>query len=213
MAVTVAITGESRSFPAGVPPLAGNGAVLTGAIGHDALVAAAAAGGDFVAIELGEECLAHHIGLEADSRMARVVGFARFRLGTAEPGPLIELVAVEWSDDRAVAAARAAFEGAGFVVARCADRPGRIVNRLIRPYFNAVLRRLDEGLATAADMDTTLRLGLGYPEGPNALLERTGLAEHCRVSAALHHALGDADFAPARRARIAADRADDRSPA
>ena len=31
------------------------------------------------------------------------------------------------------------------------------------------LRRLDEGLASAEDMDATLRLGLGYPEGPISL--------------------------------------------
>jgi 3-hydroxybutyryl-CoA dehydrogenase len=81
------------------------------------------------------------------------------------------------------------------------------VDRLIRPYLNAALRRLDEGLATADDMDATLKLGLGYPEGPIALLERTGLAAHFDVSQALYEALGDAAYAPARRARVAKLRA------
>ena len=67
--------------------------------------------------------------------------------------------------------------------------------------------QLDEGLATADDMDTTLKLGLGYPEGPIALLERTGLAAHFDVSQALHESLGDAAYAPARRARVAKLRA------
>jgi 3-hydroxybutyryl-CoA dehydrogenase len=55
-------------------------------------------------------------------------------------------------------------------------------------------------------MDTTLKLGLGYPEGPVALLERTGLAAHFDVTQALYEALGDAAYAPARRARVAKQR-------
>jgi 3-hydroxybutyryl-CoA dehydrogenase len=93
------------------------------------------------------------------------------------------------------------------VVAVCNDFPGRIVDRLIRPYFNAALRRLDEKLATADDLDKTLRLGLGYPEGPIALLERTGLVHHHDVTAALHRALGQEPYAPARRAQVAQQRA------
>ncbi len=204
MPVNAILAGASRSFPAGVPVLAGSGTILAGAVTGDAIDAAVQSGGDFVAVELGNECLGHHVGLDGDPAFARVVGFARFRLGTADPTNLIELVSTEWTDKAALAAAKAAFEAGGFVVACCADRPGRIVNRLIRPYLNAVLRRLDDGLATAADMDKTLMMGLGYPEGPNALLERTGLADHCQVSAALEQALGDPDYAPARRAQIAA---------
>ena len=76
----------------------------------------------------------------------------------------------------------------------------------MRPYYNAALRRLDEGLASASDMDATLRLGLGYPEGPIALLTRTGLAHHYDVTQALYVALGSEAYAPARRAQIAKQR-------
>ena len=202
--VRVVFSGESRSFPDGVVALEGSGVVLAGS-GAAAGLAGLPGGTDaeFVAVELGEECLGQHIGLDPDTRFLNVVGFARFRLGDDPPGPLVELVAMPWTQPAAIAAARAAFEQGGFKVASCADTPGRIVNRLIRPYLNAVLRRLDEGLASAEDMDTTLRLGLGYPEGPNALLARTGLHHHFDVSQALYEALGDADFAPARRARVA----------
>jgi 3-hydroxybutyryl-CoA dehydrogenase len=92
-------------------------------------------------------------------------------------------------------------------VAVCEDFPGRIVNRLLRPYFNAALRRLDEKLATADDLDRTLCMGLGYPEGPIALLDRTGLAEHFDVTQALYEALGQEPYAPARAARVARERA------
>ena len=88
-------------------------------------------------------------------------------------------------------------------MAVCGDFPGRIIDRLIRPYLNAALRRLDERLASAADMDKTLCLGLGYPEGPISLLERTGLAEHHDVTLDLYRALGQEPYAPARRAQVA----------
>ena len=132
-----------------------------------------------------------------------VVGFARFRLGKADPSPLVELVRQPNTQAAALAAARAAFEAAGLKVAVCNDFPGRIVDRLIRPYLNSALRRLDEKLASADDLDKTLCLGLGYPEGPISLLERTGLAEHHDVTAALHRALGQEPYAPARRAQVA----------
>jgi len=107
------------------------------------------------------------------------------------------------SCDAAIAAAKAVFEGAGLQVALCGDFAGRIIDRLVRPYYNAVLTRLDEGLATADDLDTTLKLGLGYPEGPISLLERTGLEYHCEATQDLFEAYGDAAYAPARRARVA----------
>ena len=73
---------------------------------------------------------------------------------------------------------------------RCAATfPGASSTGWSGPTYNAALRRLDEGLATADDMDTTLKLGLGYPEGPIALLERTGLAAHFDVTQALYEAL------------------------
>lgn len=208
MTIRFLSAGESRSFPDGAPAASGDGIIVAGAGAGTALAALGdTAGAAFVAVELGSECLAEHVGLDEDAAYARTVGFARFRMGDAPPGKLIELVRQPWTDPAAIDAARAAFESAGFVVALCNDTPGRIVNRLIRPYLNAVLRRYDEGLATRADMDMTLRLGLGYPEGPLELLDRTGLADHFDVSQALCEALGDPDFAPARRARVAKARA------
>lgn len=213
-------SGESRSFPSASGPLVepfppahplieqadpeGAARVF---IGQDAGSAFAAAGElgacPFVAIELGQECLGVHTGEAKGREGSNVVGFARFRLGRADPTPLVELVRQPQTRDSAITAARAAFEAAGLKVAVCGDFPGRIVDRLIRPYLNAALRRLDEKLASAEDLDKTLCLGLGYPEGPISLLERTGLAEHHDVTLALYRALGQEAYAPARRAQVA----------
>ena len=156
-----------------------------------------------VLIELGTECVGVHTGESRGEEGSNVLGFARFRLGDNEATNLVELVRQPRTSEAALAAAKAIFETAGLQVAVCGDFAGRIIDRLVRPYYNAALRRLDEGLATADDLDTTLKLGLGYPEGPTALLEKSGLAHHCDVTQALFEATGDAGFAPARRARVA----------
>lgn len=161
-----------------------------------------------ILIELGTESLAVHTGESRAEEGSNVLGFARFRLGSAPPTALVEVVRQPRSADTAVAAAKEIFENAGLEVAVCGDFDGRIVDRLVRPYYNAALKRLDESLATADDLDKTLMLGLGYPEGPISLLERTGLAHHCDVTQALFDAIGDAAYAPARRARVARRRAD-----
>jgi 3-hydroxybutyryl-CoA dehydrogenase len=215
MSYQISRSGESRSFP-------GNHAFVENASESAAAHVYLGCGGGrqfvrerkavvasrFVAIELGDECLGAYLddsgAPAAGGTVAmNVFGFARFRLGRAEPTALVELVTPREYDNDALAAAKSAFEAAGLVVAVCGDFPGRIVNRLVRPYYNAVLRRLDERLASAADLDTTLRLGLGYPVGPVELLQRTGLDEHFLVTQALYEALGDQAYAPARLARNA----------
>ena len=202
--------GESRSFP--------DAHALTDASVPDAAVlilAGAQAGAHIpadlspyavVLVELGTECLGVHTGEARGEEGSVVLGFARFRLGETAPSGLVELVRQPATPDVAVEAARAVLEGAGLQVSVCGDFAGRIVDRLVRPYWNAALRRLDVGLATAPDMDTTLRLGLGYPEGPIELLERTGLAAHHDVTQALFEQYGESAYAPARRARVAKQR-------
>lgn len=204
--------GESRSFSGDHPLLAGAGsdgeivviigagagAVLREIEDHERRVA--------ILVELGHECLGVHTGEAGGEEGSNVLGFSRFRLGDATPSNLVELVRQPRTADAALAAAKAVLEAAGLQVAVCADFAGRIIDRLVRPYYNAALRRLDEGLATAADLDTTLKLGLGYPEGPIELMERTGLHHHHDATQALLDAYGDPAYAPARRARVAKQR-------
>ncbi|MFF7710766.1 3-hydroxyacyl-CoA dehydrogenase family protein [Pseudomonas sp. NPDC007930] len=161
-----------------------------------------------ILIELGDECLGVHTGEQRGEEGSQVLGFARFRLGHGAPSDLVEIVRQPATPAAAIAQARGLFEAHGLLTAVCADFPGRIVNRLVRPYYNAALAKLDAGLASAADLDLTLKLGLGYPEGPIELLERTGLAEHCDTTEALYQALAEPAYAPARRARVARQRRD-----
>ncbi|MDW3682745.1 3-hydroxyacyl-CoA dehydrogenase family protein [Cupriavidus sp. CV2] len=214
MTYEIVNTGNSRSFPDAHPFLAqaadsGLGRVFLGIGAGEAYARTSPdEAASFIAIELGTECLGVHTGEHGGTEGSNVVGFARFRLGDAAPSNLVELVKQPNTLDSAIEAAKSAFTSAGLTVAVCNDFPGRIIDRLVRPYYNAALRRLDEKLATAADLDKTLCLGLGYPEGPISLLERTGLAHHYAVTSALYEALGQEAYAPARRARVAAERAE-----
>ncbi len=202
MRYTLLQQGKSRSFPTDDPFLHGNRdegevAIYLGA--PHVLDESKAA----ILVELGTECLGVHTGEAEGEEGSNVLGFERYRNGNDPPSPLIELVRQPNTPESAVAAARAVFEGAGLTVAVCADHAGRIIDRLVRPKYNDALRLLDEGLASAADMDLTCRLGLGYRDGPIERVARGGLAYHHDVCAALFEITGTAAYAPARRAIVA----------
>ena len=213
MAYELIDTGGSRSFPEGHELLVrasgkGDAILIVGAGAAQALPKLPAAERyTAILIELGHEPLGVHTGESRGDEGSNVLGFARFRLGSADATALVELVRQPRTSEAAIAEATKIFESAGLQVAVCGDFAGRIVDRLVRPYYNAALRRLDEGLASADDLDKTLRLGLGYPEGPISLLERTGLEHHYDVTQQLFETYGDPAYAPARRARVAKQRA------
>lgn len=198
--------GESRSFPVGdafLSKAADTGEVLVclgGAYQADASKQA-------VLVELDTECLGHHTGEDSGREGTNAVGFARYRNGSDAPSNLIEIVRQPATEPAAIEAARAVFEAAGFDTVVCLDRPGRIVDRLVRPKYNDALRFLDDGLASARDMDKTCCLGLGYPLGPIERVTQGGLADHYRVSGALARMTGLVGYIPARAAVVAADRA------
>ena len=207
---TILKNGPSRSFPKGDAFLAGASdeadivIVLGGAAGRSVEDSSKTA----VLVELDTECLGVHTGEAAGREGSNVLGFARYRNGNDAPTNLIELVRQPASDLAAIAAATLLFEAKGFEVVVCADQPGRIIDRLARPKYNAALRFLDEGLASAEAMDMTCRMGLGYPDGPIERVERGDLARHHDVSKAIFEMTGHLSYMPARRAVVAQARED-----
>lgn len=75
------------------------------------------------------------------------------------------------------------------------DRPGFLVNWLLLPYLNDVMRAYDEELASAEDIDTAMRLGLGYKQGPLELLDLIGLDVHLHATTNAYAATLDSRFA------------------
>ena len=159
-----------------------------------------------VLLELRTECLGAHISEDFGREGSNILGFNRFRLGDAPASTLIEMVFQPATTERAKSAAGALFGAAGFTTVFCRDSPGRIVDRLIRPYFNQALTALDEQLADAEQLDRALVLGLGYRRGPVALLAESGLHDHFLVSKSIYAATGDRAYLPARRARTGIQR-------
>ena len=57
----------------------------------------------------------------------------------------------------------------------CKDTPGFVVNRLLVPYMLDAVRLLEEGVASAEDIDTAMKLGCGMPMGPLELQDFAGV--------------------------------------
>jgi 3-hydroxybutyryl-CoA dehydrogenase len=89
--------------------------------------------------------------------------------------PLVELVRGSATSDTALATGREWIERLGKTAVLVADTPGFIVNRLLIPYLNEAAQALQEGIASAEDIDTAMRLGAGHPMGPLALADMIGL--------------------------------------
>ena len=204
MRYSVRQKGESRSFPTDDPFLKNASSDETDVVIYLGATPDFSLSKKAVLIELGTECLIECID-ETNPTCVNAVGFCRYRNGADPPSQLIEIVRLPSTQKDAVEAAKSVFEAAGFIVVVCDDQPGRIIDRLLRPKYNAALRFLDEGLATAEDIDTTCRLGLGYPSGPIERVVRGGLAYHYDVTQTLFETFGTAAFAPPRRA-VAAKR-------
>jgi 3-hydroxybutyryl-CoA dehydrogenase len=77
------------------------------------------------------------------------------------------------------------------------DRPGFVVNRILIPLLNEACFALEEGLATAEDIDTGVKLGLNHPMGPLTLADFVGLDTLLYIAEVLHRELGDDKYRPA----------------
>lgn len=76
------------------------------------------------------------------------------------------------------------------------DTPGFIVNRLFLPQMREAVKLLEEGVASAEDIDTAMRLGLNHPMGPFTLMDFTGLDIHYYVLDYFRREMGDAYTPP-----------------
>ncbi len=123
------------------------------------------------------------------SRPGRVVGLHFFN-----PAPAMALVEVVAADataaetvDRAVAFCR----GLGKTPVVCADSPGFIVNRVIRPFTLEALRFVDAGEAAIEDVDEAMEAA-GYPMGPFRLMDLVGIDVNLAVARSLYAAFDEA---------------------
>ena len=116
------------------------------------------------------------------------------------PPPVMQLVEIIRGLQTAEATYRTAIDLAkrfGKTTVTAKDRPGFVVNRILIPLLNEACFALEEGLASAEDIDTGVRLGLNHPMGPLTLADFIGLDTCLSIAEVLHRELGDDKYRPA----------------
>ena len=111
--------------------------------------------------------------MTATQRTDRFLGLHFFN-----PVPLMQLVEVVrtiTTDPKVYDEVFAFAKSLGKVPVRTSDKTGFIVNRLLVPYLLDAIRAYEEGVGSIEDIDTSMKLGCGYPMGPFTLLDFVGL--------------------------------------
>ncbi|MCP4354525.1 MAG: 3-hydroxybutyryl-CoA dehydrogenase [Proteobacteria bacterium] len=85
----------------------------------------------------------------------------------------------------------------GKITAISEDMPGFTLNRILIPMLNEACYVLENGIADATSIDTSLKLGAGHPMGPLALADFIGLDTCLAIMEVLHAELGDTKYRPA----------------
>lgn len=139
-------------------------------------------------------------------REDRVVGM-HFCL-PAELMKLIEMSRGINTSDAVFDAAWAFTLAAGQKPVETQDKPGFILNALLVPFNNDVIRAIEAGVASPADIDKAIKVGLGYKMGPCELLDLIGLDTQIRLCEAFYPVTLDprASAPPLLRRMVAAGR-------
>lgn len=85
-------------------------------------------------------------------------------------------------------------EAVGKTVVLVKDGPGFVVNRVLIPMINEAISILADGLATAEDIDTAMKLGANHPMGPLALADLIGNDVCLEIMDVLYHETGDTKY-------------------
>ena len=134
--------------------------------------------------------------LAAATRLAdRVIGMHFFN-----PVPvmqLVELIRGLQTSDATYAAVEAVARKIGKTPVKVRNSPGFVVNRLLCPMINEAVFVLGEGLASAEEIDSAMKLGTNQPIGPLALCDLIGLDVELAVMNVLFEGFKDPKYRPA----------------
>ena len=117
----------------------------------------------------------------ATGRPGRMVGLHFFN-----PVPVmkvVEVVRTIATDDEAFDRAFAFARSLGKEPIACRDSSGFVVNLLLVPYLMDAVRALEQGVASATDIDRGMQLGAGHPMGPLTLCDFVGIDTLDRIGA------------------------------
>ncbi len=131
----------------------------------------------------------------ATGRPDRVIGMHFFN-----PVPLmqlVELISGLQTSESTYAATESLAKSLGKTPVKIKNSPGFVVNRMLCPMINEAIFAFAEGLATAAEIDEAMKLGLNHPIGPLALCDLIGLDVQLAVMNVLFEGFKDPKYRPA----------------
>ena len=128
------------------------------------------------------------------SRPDRVCGVHFFNPAPAMA--LVEVVRPLTASDETIDSVRAFATACGKTPVEVKDRAGFVVNALLFPYLNNAVRMLENGTASAGDIDAAMQGGCNFPMGPLALLDLVGLDTSLAILEALYAEFRDPNYAP-----------------
>jgi 3-hydroxybutyryl-CoA dehydrogenase len=131
----------------------------------------------------------------ATSRPGKFVGMHFFN-----PVPMMSLVEVirgHLTEDATVDAVAAFAKALGKTPIVVKNSPGFVVNRILCPMLNEAILALQEGLASAEDIDNGMKLGCSHPIGPLALCDMVGLDVLLAVMEVFYRDFNDPKYRPA----------------
>ena len=109
---------------------------------------------------------------------------------------LLEIVRALETDDETIAAGVEVGRRMGKEVVVIKEAPGFITSRINAMIGNEAFYMLEEGIASASDIDKALKLGLNHPMGPFEMVDLVGLDTRLHILEYLHKSLGE-KFRPA----------------
>jgi 3-hydroxybutyryl-CoA dehydrogenase len=104
---------------------------------------------------------------------------------------LIEIVRARETDEETIAAAVEAGRRMGKETVVINESPGFITSRINAMIGNEAFYMLQEGIASASDIDKAMKLGLNHPMGPFELVDLVGLDTRLHILEYLHKTLGE----------------------
>jgi 3-hydroxybutyryl-CoA dehydrogenase len=130
----------------------------------------------------------------ATGRPDRVIG-THF-LSPVPPSKLLEIVRADTTSQETLETVKEFGRSLRKEILVAKDTPGFIFNYLLLALTGAAVRLLENGVASAEDIDKSMILGLGHPIGPLALADFNGLDVGYMVSCAMYERSKDPCLAP-----------------
>ena len=110
---------------------------------------------------------------------------------------LVEIIRGLQTSDKTHATAEALARQLGKAPISVKNSPGFGVNRILCPMINEAVFALQEGLASAVEIDEGMKLGCNHPIGPLALADLIGLDTVLAVMEVFYEGFADSKYRPA----------------